>query len=87
MDAVKLATLKTLLAGMGASDSESRRIIEAARSSERDRALTTRDAAQIIGCHPKSVHRYARRGLLNPIRRSARTIRWRESEVAKLALG
>ena len=51
------------------------------------RMLTARQAAEILGCCPRSVHRYARRGLLTPCRRSARSIRFRENEVQALAEG
>ena len=45
----------------------------------------TRQAAAALDIHPKSIWRYANRGLLNPVKRSARSTRWRKSEVMKLA--
>ena len=66
------------------------RIIAAAQGSAPETAeeyLKTREAAVALDCHPKSVFRYAARGLLHPVRRSKRSIRWRKSEVALLATG
>lgn len=64
-----------------------RRILAAAKGERpaRDDLIKTRAAAEILDCHPKSVFRYARRGLLHPIRRSPRALRWRKSEVERLA--
>lgn len=50
-----------------------------------DKTITTKQAADILECCTKSVYRYADRGLLHPVRRSARCIRWRKSEVERLA--
>ena len=66
------------------------RIIAAAQGEQSDSAekyLRTGEAAAALECHPRSVFRYAARGLLHPVRRSARAIRWRKSEVERLAGG
>lgn len=52
-----------------------------------DKLLTTKQAAAVLGCHPKTLLRYGIDGRLHPIRRSCRLIRWRQSEVEKLLMG
>ena len=52
-----------------------------------EKYLRTREVAAALECHPRSVFRYAERGLLHPVRRSARAIRWRQSEVLRLMGG
>ena len=66
------------------------RILAAAECEKRpvvEKLLNTRQAAAILGCCVESVFRYAKRGKLHPVRRSARLIRWRQSEVEKLLMG
>ena len=52
-----------------------------------ERLLTTRDAAALIPLHPKTLLHLGRRGLLHPIRRGTRTVRWRESEIMAFRIG
>ena len=90
MKAPQLETLKTVLQAVGANPDEAREIMRAATGASKtpaDKLLRTRDTAAILECHPKTVLRYARRGLLHPVRRTPRCIRWRESEVIRLANG
>jgi hypothetical protein len=90
MEATKLEGLKSYLRAVGATPDEARAIMGAATHADKrptDKTITTTATAAILECHPKTVFRYARRGLLNPIRRSARCVRWRESEVQRLAFG
>ena len=66
------------------------RILAAAEGEKKpavEKLLTTKQAAAVLGCHPKSIFRYAGRGQLHPVRRSARSVRWRQSEVEKLLMG
>ena len=49
-----------------------------------DRLLTTRQACAVLACHRATLFRYARDGRITPVRRSARCLRWRESEVKQL---
>ncbi len=66
------------------------RILTAAEDEKKpvvDKLLTTKQAAVVLGCCVKSVFRYADRGKLHPIKRSARLIRGRQSEVVRLAGG
>ncbi len=76
-----------LQAGRATPD-ERRRIMEAIRTDGpvRDRLLTTRSAADVLDVHPKTVFQYEKRGLIHAVRRSARHIRWKASEVERLAL-
>ncbi len=65
-----------------------RKIVMAAKGDPMtpDKTITTKQAADMLECCTKSVYRYAGRGLLHPVRRSARCIRWRKSEVERLAM-
>ena len=71
-----------------ATQEERRRIIDAlhADSPVRDRLLTTRSAAEVLQVHPKTVFEYEKRDLIHAIRRSSRHIRWRASEIERLAM-
>lgn len=60
-------------------------IMQAARGGDRPRPGTVRQAAEILGAHPRTVQRYARAGLLHPIRISARRVRFDLREVEALA--
>lgn len=46
---------------------------------------TKRQAAEILDAHPRTVDRYAKAGLLQPIRYSCRRIRWDLTACARLA--
>ena len=90
MKATQLESLKSYLRAMEATPDDARAIMGAATGATKtptDKLLRTRDTAAILECHPKTVLRYARRGLLHPVRRTPRCIRWRESEVLRLATG
>lgn len=39
------------------------------------------EAAGILGCHPKTLYRYARKGLLHPVHHSARKVRFDRQEI------
>ena len=52
-----------------------------------EKYLTSKQAADIMGCCVASVFRYAKRGKLHPVRRSQRLIRWRQSEIDKMLMG
>jgi len=49
------------------------------------RTGTVRQAAEILSCHPKTVYRYVRRGLLAPIHYSPRKVRFDLEEVEAFA--
>lgn len=71
-----------------ATPEERRRILDAVQADGpvRDRLLTTKNAAEILQCHPKTCFEYEKRGLIHAIRRSSRHIRWRASEIERLAM-
>lgn len=52
---------------------------------DRRRLGTVRQAAAILDCHPRTVQRYARRGMLNPIRITCRRVRFDLAQVERLA--
>ena len=52
-----------------------------------EKLLTTRQAAAILEHHPKHLLRLGRAGILHPVRRSKRCLRWKESEVQAFARG
>ena len=72
-----------------ASPEETRRIcslLDNPGADKPERLLKTKDVARAWECHPKSVLRYAERGLIKPVRRSKRCLRWRSSDVERIAL-
>lgn len=85
-----VAALESVCKATNTEPERTARIIAAAQGEQSDSAekyLRTGEAAAALECHPRSVFRYAARGLLHPVRRSARAIRWRKSEVERLAGG
>ena len=60
-------------------------ILQAARGTEKPRPGTVRQAANILGAHPRTVARYARAGMLHTIRISPRRVRFDLNEVERLA--
>lgn len=47
---------------------------------------TVRQVAELLGCHVKTVQRYAQRGLLHPVKYSLRRIRFDMDEVEKFVV-
>ena len=82
-----IEALQTICRATNAPAEITRAVLRAAKGepTQPDKTLTTRAAAVVLGCSTKTVFRYSARGLLHPIRRSARSLRWRQSEVEKLA--
>jgi len=60
-------------------------VMAALRGPARRRPGTIREAAEILGCCTKTVERYAADGKLDPIRISARRIRYDLNQVDRLA--
>lgn len=90
VDKTKIDALKSFCRAMELPAETATRIMAAARgdtatAKSQEALLTGRQAAQILGCHPKTLFAYRRAGKLKSIRRSARCIRWRKSEIEKLA--
>ena len=46
--------------------------------------LKTKVVASMMDSHPKTILRYGRENVLHPVRRSARCLRWKKSEVERL---
>jgi excisionase family DNA binding protein len=44
-----------------------------------------RQAAQVLGCHPKTIYRYVRKGLLHTVHYSCRKVRFDLNEVEAFA--
>ena len=59
-------------------------ILRAAVGTDRPRPGTKRQAAEIGQCHPRTLDRYARVGLLHPIKISPRRVRFDLNEVERL---
>ena len=69
-----------------ASASTGWEVLAACNRAQRHRQLVTaRKAGETLGCHPKTVERYAKRGLLTVIRFSARKLRYDLDEVEAFA--
>ena len=79
--------VKMALRAGGASPEQSRRTLSALASEapKNERLIKTREVSKIWECHPKSVLRYAARGLIDPVRRSKRCLRWKLSDVERIA--
>ena len=60
-------------------------ILKAARGSDRPRPGTIREAADILGVHPRTVQRYRDNGLLHVVRLSPRCHRYDLAECERLA--
>lgn len=85
---LKQAIELALQAGRATPD-ERKRIMDALKDGDarqKDKLIQTKEAAAILEACGKTVFRYEERGLLHGIRRSKRCIRWRKSEVEKLAM-
>ncbi len=89
MNTEQLAALKSFLNALATPPDIVWRILAAAKAPvpQPDSLITTRAAAAQLAVHPKTVFRYRSRGLLHSVKRSPRSIRWRQSEVAALAAG
>jgi len=61
-------------------------ILQAAKGKDRPRPGTIREAAEILKSCPRTVERYASRGLLHAIRITPRRVRYDLNEVERLAI-
>lgn len=72
-----LAIFKTLLRADGCSAEEAEAFIRTASNpTARPRMGTVRQAAEILQVHPRTLARYARRGLLHAVKYSCRRVRF-----------
>ena len=87
MKAETLTTLRAILAADTDTPTEQAdRILQACRQGNPRRRLGSKhEAAAILDIHPESVKRYARRGLLHPIKITARRVRYDLDEASRLA--
>ena len=59
-------------------------VLAACRRGDRNnhrKLCSAKEAAQILGCHPKTLYRYVRRGLLDPIHYSPRKVRFDKDQI------
>lgn len=51
------------------------------RRTSRARMITAKEAAGILGVHPRTLQRWGREGRLHPVSYTPRRIRWNEGEI------
>jgi excisionase family DNA binding protein len=89
--AVNAATLKLIEAVLRADESvtpEHRAEILRACSPKaltKPRQVGAKQAAQVLGCHPKTLYRYVQKGLLHTVHFSKRKVRFDLNEVEEFA--
>lgn len=77
------AIMMLLKADCSIDPDRSREIVAACRRDQRKHRtlITVGKAAELLACHPKTVERYARKGLLRQVRFSPRKVRYDLDEV------
>jgi len=67
----------------GASEAEKARILKAAKdpTSQALKMLTRKQVASMLGVHIETIKRYGRKGLLHPVKFTARAVRYPEAEI------
>ncbi len=84
------SSISTLLRSDSTVSPEDRRLIlQTCRRgvTRRKRLCTAKQAADLLACHVKTVYRYSERGLLHPIRYSARKVRFDLDEIERFVAG
>lgn len=84
--------MKTVDAGnvlvfLDVTKTERKRLLTAAENEpikKKQKMLTRKEVAEILGVHPETIKRYGKRGLLHPIRITSRMVRYEEAEVLEL---
>lgn len=81
------AIVMLLKADATVDDDRRKDVVAACRREQRRhrRLVTVGRVAELLGCHAKTVHRYARKGLLKQVRFSPRKIRYDLDEVEAFA--
>lgn len=81
------AIVMLLRADSTVGEEKMKEVLAACRREQRKhrKLITARKAAEILGCCTASVKRYARRGILTPIRFSARKVRYDQDEIEAFA--
>lgn len=83
-----VSALQSVARAAGADNETITRLTAAVVNSDtpaRDKLITSKDAAAALGSCVATLFRYERAGKIRAIRRSKRSIRWRESEIIRLA--
>ena len=81
-----LVTIRGILDADSTVDSEQRqRILQACKTRLAARMGTAREAAEILGCHVRTLERYAEAGRLRRVHLSPRKIRYDLNEVTRFA--
>lgn len=63
---------------------EAKTLIRQKAEKRPDKQLTSKAAAELIGCTPKTLFRWAEQGKLHPRRLSASFVRWSRNEIEDL---
>ena len=79
--------IKTVLDGDESVTGDARQAILRALNGtpKKPRMIDKKAVALLLGCHPASVCRYVKRGLLHPVKLSCRKVRYIEEEAEELA--
>lgn len=83
-----LTAITMLLKADATIDSDRfREVVAACRREQRKhrRLITVGKAAEMLACHPKTIERYARKGLLTLVRFSPRKVRYDQDEMEAFA--
>jgi len=89
MNATTQKVIETILSTDGSVTPEQREEILRAcsrKTSAKPKLGGVRQAAEVLGCHPKTIYRYVRKGLLHSVRYSRRKIRFDLNEVEAFAM-
>lgn len=79
-------TIQTILRANGTPEEQIEAVLRAARNPARPKKMgTVKEVANLLQVHPRTVQRYARRGLLHPVRLTCRRIRYDLVEAECLA--
>ena len=84
---MKTVDTGNVLVFLDVTKTERKRLLAAAENEpvkKKQKMLTVKAAAELLGVCPESVKRYAKRGMLHPIRLSQRMVRYGEDEVLEL---
>jgi helix-turn-helix protein len=84
-----LAVGAILSADSSCSEEQQKQIIKFCKAIDKPskRMGTAKEAAGILKCHVKTVHKYATKGLLHPVKITKRKIRYDLNEVTMLLTG
>jgi len=84
---MKIVDAGNVLVFLDVTKTERKRLLAAAENEpikKKQKLLTKKQVAKMLGVCPETVKRYAKRGMLHPIRLSQRMVRYGEDEVLEL---